>query len=89
LTRGARGSLLLSNGCWSEHPGISVKVADTVGAGDSFTAAMSLGLLAGWPLDIINSRANQVAAYVASRPGATPRLADDLRAPFLEVKDKL
>jgi fructokinase len=74
LTRGARGSLLLANGDWSEHAGLIVKVVDSVGAGDAFTAAMALGLLAGRPLDGINRRANEVAAYVCSQPGATPVL---------------
>lgn len=82
-TRGAHGSLLLANGRWSDHPGVPTRVADTVGAGDAFTAAMTLGLLAGWDLDEINRRANDVAAYVASCAGATPELPEQLRAPFL------
>jgi sugar/nucleoside kinase (ribokinase family) len=43
---------------------------------------MTLGLLAGWDLDEINHRANEVASYVASRPGATPDLPKPLRACF-------
>jgi len=85
VTRGARGSLLWQDGRWSDHPGVPAKVADTVGAGDSFTAAMALGLLAGWDLDEISHRANQVAAYVASCAGATPELPLALRQPFLEA----
>lgn len=81
-TRGDHGSLLFSNGCWSEHPGISTKVVDTVGAGDSFTASMALGLLAGWDLDDINHRANQVASYVASCAGATPKIPPGLQGMF-------
>ena len=83
LTRGAHGSLLLASGAWSEHPGLAVKVADSVGAGDAFTAAMTLGLLAGRPLDDINRHANEVAAYVCSQPGATPALPPSLRKPML------
>ena len=71
-TRGARGSLLWKEGRWSEHAGIPTKVVDTIGAGDSFTAALALGLLAGWPLDEINRRASEVAAYVCSQPGGMP-----------------
>ena len=84
-TRGGRGSLLFAEGRWSEHPGFPTKVADTIGAGDSFTAAMTLGLLAGWPLDEIHLRASEVAAYVCSQPGATPVLPERLRAPFLAL----
>jgi fructokinase len=40
VTRGNGGSLLISSEECSEHPGFRVKVADTVGAGDAFTAAM-------------------------------------------------
>ncbi|MFA6563835.1 MAG: PfkB family carbohydrate kinase [Verrucomicrobiia bacterium] len=59
---------------WSEHPGLTVKVVDSVGAGDAFAAAVALGLLAGHRLDDINRRANEVAAYVCSQSGATPVL---------------
>lgn len=82
-TRGGRGSLLRAAGAWSEHAGLPTIVADTVGAGDSFTAALALGLLAGWPLDTVNARATAIAAYVCSQPGATPSLPEPLRAPFL------
>jgi fructokinase len=51
-----------------------VKVVDTVGAGDSFTAALVLGLLQKMDLDEINEIANEVARYVCSQPGATPQL---------------
>jgi fructokinase len=82
-TRGERGSLLYSEGRWSEQPGVSVKVVDTVGAGDAFTAAVALGMLAGWPMDDINRRASEVAAFVCSQTGGTPELPERLRAPFL------
>ena len=81
-TRGGRGSLLFSEGRWSDHPGAGTNVVDTIGAGDSFTAAMTLGLLAGWDLDRINDNANRVAAFVCSRAGATPELPERLRSLF-------
>jgi fructokinase len=81
-TRGGHGSLLYACGRWADHPGVPTTVADTVGAGDSFTAAMTLGLRAGWDLDLVNQRANEVAAYVASRSGATPTLPEQVRQPF-------
>jgi fructokinase len=82
-TRGQHGSLLFSEGQWSEHTGRPTEVVDTVGAGDAFTAAMAVGLLAGWTLDEINERANAVAAYVCSQPGATPALPDRVRSLFV------
>jgi fructokinase len=81
-TRGERGSLALVDGAWAEHPGERVEVADTVGAGDAFTAAFALGLLRGWAPAVILERATAVAAYVCTRPGATPELPPALTAPF-------
>jgi fructokinase len=84
-TRGANGSLLYAQGHWSDHPGVPTTVVDTIGAGDSFTAAMALGLLAGWELEQINQRANEVASFVASCAGGTPVLPERLREPFRSV----
>jgi fructokinase len=78
-TRGSKGSLLYANGNWSEHPGVPVKIVDTIGAGDSFTAAMTLGFLSGWNLNAINQRASEVAAVVCAAHGATPPLPKHLR----------
>jgi len=86
MTRGARGSLLYSRGEWAEHPGLEVDVQDAVGAGDAFTAALLMGILRGDPLDRINGHANEVAAYVCTQPGATPRLPVELRGKVLEEK---
>jgi fructokinase len=81
-TRGSAGSLLFRDGQWSDHPGSPTRVVDTVGAGDSFTAAMTLGLLAGWDLDRINDAANRVASFVCTQAGATPELPSELRGLF-------
>ena len=79
LTRGPDGSLLVSPDQVSDHPGIRAKVKDTIGAGDSFGAAMTLGLLAGWDLDRINERANQVAAFVCGQVGGMAGVGKSLR----------
>jgi fructokinase len=81
-TRGAHGSILRTEHEWSDHPGIPVRVQDTVGAGDAFTAAMTIGLLRGWALDDVNRHANHVASFVASSTGATPMLPESIRAQF-------
>ncbi len=74
LTRGERGSLLYANGLWSEQKPQRVEVVDTVGAGDSFTAALALGLLGRMSLADIHAFANEVAGFVCSQRGATPPL---------------
>lgn len=79
LTKGSQGSVLASPSGRSVHPGISAKIADTVGAGDSFTAVLATGLLHGWDLDTINDRANRVAAYVCTQSGAAPALPEELK----------
>ena len=78
LTRGSCGSVLVtSDGVW-ECPAPSTVVADTVGAGDAFTAALLVGILTGRSMDEVNRRANAVAAYVCSQVGATPPLPREL-----------
>jgi fructokinase len=82
LTRGAAGAVLLSeSGERSDLPGQPTVVVDTVGAGDSFTAALVIGLLSGFPLATINAWGNRVAAFVSSQPGATPHFPDHLHRP--------
>lgn len=81
-TRGAEGSALFNGNAWCEVPAVPAKVVDTIGAGDSFTAAMTLGLLAGWDLEKIGKVANEVASYVCSCAGGTPPLPRHLWAHF-------
>ena len=81
-TRGERGSVIVIGDTVSERPGVPVTVADTVGAGDAFTAALILGLLAGWPADVVNERAGAVAEFVCTHPGGLPELPPELRAMF-------
>lgn len=83
LTRGANGSLLYESGRWSDCGSRPVKVVDTVGAGDSFTAALVLGLLQHMDLEEINSIANEVARYVCSQAGATPPMPPEFARKFL------
>jgi fructokinase len=77
ITRGDRGCLLVGPDEFVDDPGTPVRVADAVGAGDAFTAALILGRLGGWPLVAQASFANAAGALVASRPGAMPVLRDE------------
>lgn len=79
LTKAAGGSRLFTPGEDSSHPGFPAVIADTVGAGDSFAAALALGLLHNKALDGINEHANRVASFVCSQSGATPLLPDSLK----------
>ena len=72
VTKGAGGCAILAGGEFAVANGYPIEVADTVGAGDAFAAALLHGLNQQWPVDEIASFANRVGALVASRAGAIP-----------------
>ncbi len=72
ITRGSRGSVLVSQEETVEHPGFTVRVVDAVGAGDAFTACLAHHLIRGRSLEEINEFANRLASWVATQVGATP-----------------
>ena len=77
VTWGRQGARLWAEGeCW-HHSGYAVEIADTVGAGDAFLAALLTGLLARRDGDALLDLANRLGAYVASRAGAFPAYAFD------------
>lgn len=78
LTRGENGSIILSADGVSDLPGKPAEVVDTIGAGDSFTAALVLAHLNGFSLDRVNDYAASVAAYVCGQAGAMPPMPDAL-----------
>jgi fructokinase len=80
ITRGAQGSLLVTRDEWNDHPGIPVRVADTIGAGDAFAAAVTHYMLRGADLATLNEAGNRWGGWVASQPGAIPALPDTVRA---------
>ena len=77
VTKGARGSLLLSRTETIRHPGLNIEVADAIGAGDAFTACVAHYLVRGCPLEEISNAANSFAAWVATQVGATPVISRD------------
>jgi len=79
LTRGAQGSLLLSDTRLSRSAGKPATVVDTVGAGDAFTAAVVIGSLLGRDLDEIHETAAGLAAHVCGQAGAMPVVPETCR----------
>ena len=79
LTRGSAGSLVWHKGAYDEKKAPKVAVVDTVGAGDSFTAALAIGLLRGEDLSRLHQRAVDVAAFVCTKAGATPELLPEFK----------
>lgn len=79
LTKGSDGSLLMSKDDSSFISTPKIKVVDTIGAGDSFTATMVMGLLYGDPLAVFHQKAVDVSAFVCTQNGATPVLPEELK----------
>ena len=81
VTRGERGTELWTReGCvrgaiaqFERHP-----QADNVGAGDACSAGLLWGWLNEWPGDKTVTLANRLGAFVASQPGATPVISEEL-----------
>jgi fructokinase len=73
VTLGPKGCALLLGNEYLETPGFPVKVVDTIGAGDAFSAALLHGINAGWAPSRIGDFANRIGALVAGRPGGTPK----------------
>lgn len=78
LTCGIDGSHVFSNSEHSFFDTPKVSVADTVGAGDSFTATMCAGFLKGIPLKQVHKHAVDVSAFVCTQNGAMPVLPTTL-----------
>jgi fructokinase len=74
LTLEGQGAMLVCPDGVFRHPGFPVQVADPVGAGDAFFAALIDGILQkrAWQECLV--QANKSGAYVASQPGATPEI---------------
>lgn len=76
LTKGTEGSFVFNNKETSFQPTPKVHVADTVGAGDSFTAGFVAAYLHGKRITDAHQLAVEVSAYVCQQHGAMPKLAD-------------
>lgn len=78
LTCGVNGSYVFTPGHVSYQPTPKVEVADTVGAGDSFTGSFCASLLRGRSVAEAHEIAVRVSAYVCTQKGAMPQLPEEL-----------
>ena len=78
LTKGEKGSYLFHEDEVSFMPTPFVNVEDTVGAGDSFTSAMVMGILNRKPLNEIHRKAVELSAFVCTQKGGTPALPENM-----------
>ena len=79
LTCGTNGSYVFTPGQMSFQETPKVEVADTVGAGDSFTGSFCAAILEGKPVAEAHKRAVQVSAFVCTQNGAMPVIPEELR----------
>jgi fructokinase len=80
LTCGTNGSYVFAPGLTSFQETPKVTVADTVGAGDSFTGSFCAAILNGKPMEEAHRIAVEVSAYVCTQNGAMPTYPDALVA---------
>lgn len=78
LTCGINGSYVFTPGHVSFQPTPKVEVADTVGAGDSFTAAFVASILKGKSVEEAHRCAVRTSAFVCTQKGAMPVLPKDI-----------
>ena len=76
LTCGVNGSYIFTSGNMSYLATPQVEVADTVGAGDSFTATFTSSIIKGLPVAEAHHRAVEVSAFVCTQHGAMPVLPE-------------
>lgn len=88
VTKGGDGALLLFNNHLYEQKGFTVKVTDTVGAGDSFLATLLEGLLTGKTPAISLENACAMGAMVASNAGANPKITPEELNYFIKTASK-
>lgn len=80
LTCGVNGSYVFSGSEAYYQPTPMVEVADTVGAGDSFTAAFVANLLKGESIEKAHKKAVETSAYVCTQYGAMPELPEEIKS---------
>ena len=79
LTCGTNGSYVFTPGQMSFQETPKVEVADTVGAGDSFTGSFCAAILSGKPVAEAHALAVKVSAFVCTQNGAMPTLPEELK----------
>jgi ribokinase len=74
VTCGARGGVVVTEGADFSYPPFAVEAVDSTGAGDSFCAALIVGLSDGMPLEQAVRFASAAGALACTRFGAHPSL---------------
>jgi fructokinase len=78
ITKGSEGAAVYHGGVYEEVKTTPVEVADTVGAGDAFSAGFLYTYLSGYGISKAALIACILGTYVASRPGSVPEYSEEL-----------
>ncbi|MDM7919424.1 MAG: carbohydrate kinase [Methanosarcina sp.] len=78
ITKGPEGAAVYHEGIYEEVAATPVEVADTVGAGDAFSAGFLYTYLSGYGVSKAASIASILGTYVASKPGSVPEYSEEL-----------
>lgn len=78
ITKGPEGAAVYHKGIYEEAETTPVEVADTVGAGDAFSAGFLYTCLSGYGVSKAVSIATILGSYVASKPGSVPEYSKEL-----------
>lgn len=78
ITKGPEGAAVYHKGVYEEVGTTPIEVADTVGAGDAFSAGFLYTYLSGYGVSKAASIASILGTYVASKPGAVPEYSGEL-----------
>tara|TARA_B100000902_G_scaffold298879_1_gene286259 strand:+ start:2641 stop:3528 length:888 start_codon:yes stop_codon:yes gene_type:complete len=84
VTKGAKGAMLYHAGSYYNQHGFPVEVVDTVGAGDSFLAALLEGILTNRNLKETLKRACAMGALVAGSAGANTKISEAALREYIE-----
>lgn len=88
VTKGEHGASLIHQGKFYSHPGYTVKVADTVGAGDAFLAGFLAAYFDHKGMEEALENAAGIGAFVATKAGAVPDYTTEEVAEFIAERAK-
>jgi fructokinase len=79
LTLGPEGSRVIGKDTDHSLSADKIKIMDTVGAGDAFSATLVVAALAGFPLDSCHKKAAEMASFLCRHSGATPDIPEKFK----------
>lgn len=86
ITKGEKGCTVFENGSKCDIDALQVEIADTVGAGDAFSAGFVYGISKGMTTIKAAEMGNLIGSYVAGHSGAVPRFSTEFKEKIFQIK---